>query len=144
MNFTPKNENELSNLLPDGEYDFEVIDAQDKKSQKSGADMIMLKIAIWQGDRISCYLFDYLLESVAFKLRHCCDACGLLDKYQSGSLDATQFIGRTGKAKIIIQKDKTGQYPDKNAIKDYCLRPMKPVNSQQQHNQQPKDDDLPF
>ncbi len=141
MNFTPKNENELSNLLPEGEYDFEVIDAQDKVSKK-GADMIFLKIAIWQGEKIRCYIFDYLLESVAYKLRHCCDTCGLLDKYQSGSLEATHFVGRTGRAKIIIQKDENGKYPDKNSIKDYCLRPAKSLNNPT--TQKPKEDDLPF
>lgn len=143
MNFQPKSEDELQSLLKEDTYEFEVIDAKEKPSKSSGADMIELKLAIWVGEKIRCYLFDYLMESVAFKLRHCCDACGLLDKYQSGSLDAAMFIGRTGKAKIIIQKDKNGKYPDKNTIKDYCLRPAKSIGGVQVP-EQPKDEDLPF
>ena len=32
---------------------------------------------------------------------------------------ADEMIGRTGRCKLNVQKDKTGQYPDKNGIADY-------------------------
>jgi len=141
MNVTPMEEKDLpSNLLPIGEYHIEVVTAFDKKSKSSGNDMIELKVAIWEDDRIRCYLFDYLLDAIPAKVRHACDSFGLLDKYQSGNLESDDFIGRTGKAKIGIEKDKTGKYPDRNKIVDYCVRTAKPINKQSEA----PDDDLPF
>jgi hypothetical protein len=120
MKFQPKTESEIKseNLLEPGVYDFEIMDAADKTS-KAGNEMIELKICIYGADGNGVYIFDYLLESIAYKLRHACDACGLLDKYQTGTLAAADFINKTGKCKVATQKDKTGQYADRNGIADY-------------------------
>lgn len=154
MNFNPKSEGEVQqfNLLPDGIYDFEVMSAKDRVSKK-GNEMIELKLGIWQGDKITHYIFDYLLsdDQSAYKLRHCCDTTGLIDKYDSGTLTANMFEARTGKAKIGTQKDKTGQYADKNVVRDYIPRPTKSENAlTQTHSAEPLpdmrpvEDDLPF
>lgn len=116
MKFTP------TNLLPAGDADFETISAEEKKSS-AGNDMIVLRNAIYQGGEIKCYIFDYLLELVAFKLRHYCQSTGLIEKYQSGELTANDCIGKIGRCKIDIQSDKDGKHPDKNVIKDYLDRP---------------------
>jgi hypothetical protein len=145
MNVTPMNENDLPRkLIEKGDYEVEVLDAEDKIST-SNNEMIALKIAIWVGDKIRCHIYDYLLDKIPAKLRHACDSFGLLDKYQSGNLCATDFLGRTGKAKIGIKIDKNGQYPDKNIIVDYCIRATKPLSKQQNNDEPPlTDDDLPF
>jgi len=151
MNFKPKSEQECGRLLPEGIFDFEIMDAKEKVS-KSGNDMIELKLAIWEGESISCYLFDYLLESVAYKLRHCAEACGLLEQYEAGTLQAGKLIGKTGRVKISIQKDKTDQYPDKNNIKDYLTKdksasvPAKDIQPTifSDGSPVPSEDDLPF
>lgn len=120
MRFTPKTEQEIqeANLLPEGKYDFEVIAAEEKQSAK-GNDMIVVTIAIYQNGNRKTNVFDYLLESMAFKLRHFCQNTGLIEKYESGELTADDCIGKTGLCKIKIQKDKSGNYPDKNVIADY-------------------------
>ena len=121
MKFTPKTEKEIaeSNLLPEGVYAFETI-AADEKQSRSGNDMIVLKNAIYnqEGDR-KLVVFDYLLESMAFKLLHYCQYTGLIEKYQSGELIAQDCIGKSGYCKIKTQKDKSGAYPDKSGIDDY-------------------------
>lgn len=123
MQFKPKSEKEISeeNLLPNGEYDFEVTAALDAKSA-SGNEMIKLQLNVFDDNGNLRIIFDYLLESMAFKLRHAADACGVIDKYESGSLVADDFMGKTGRLKLAIQKDKTGDYPDKNTVRDYIKR----------------------
>ncbi len=121
MNFTPKTEKEIqeSNLIPDkSRCEFEVISAEDKQSAK-GNDMIVLSLSIYQNGERKSNIFDYLLEAMAFKLRHFCQVTGLIEKYEDGELTADDCIGKMGGCLIGIQKHKTGAYPDKNVIKDY-------------------------
>lgn len=119
MKFTPKSENEIAseNLLTPGVYGFEIIEASDEIS-KAGNEMIKLTVHVFD-DGSPVTLYDYLMEKVAYKLRHAAEVCGLLDDYERGALDALDFQGKTGRCKVVIQKDKTGQFPDKNGIADY-------------------------
>ena len=136
MNFTPKSEEECKKpfpVVPKGEYDFEVIESTDATS-KNGNDMIKLLIAIWQGEQILCRVFDYLLPAMEAKLRHACDSCGLLDKYQSGNIQSDDFVGRTGKVKIKISRA-TAEYLAKNEVEDYVCRPAKPLTQGKQKRQ---------
>jgi hypothetical protein len=120
MNFTPKTQREIDedNLLPVGEADFEVMDATDKQS-KSGNDMIELKVKIWATGGGEGFVWDYLLEKMAYKLRHFCYATGLGDKYDSGTITAPDCVGKAGKCMLKVEKQ-TG-YSNKNSIADYIV-----------------------
>lgn len=121
MKFTPKSEKQINeaNLLPDKtKASFEVLESEDQQS-KSGNEMIKMKVAIFLNGEQKTVLFDYLLEAMAFKLRHFCQNTGLIEKYENGELTAADCMGKIGDCIIGIQKDKTGAYPDKNVIKDY-------------------------
>lgn len=117
-----------ANLIPKNTIcDFEVLDSvtwgaktietKDDKS-KAGNDMIVLVLKVFYGERFTT-IVDYLTggnERMEFKLRHAINSCGISVK---GAVSAKDFIGKAGKCKIGIQKDKTGEYPDKNTIADY-------------------------
>ncbi len=130
MRFIPKTEKEISeaNLWQPGIYDFEVLEytslgntrvATIDTTSKNGNEMIVLVCRVYHPNGQFRIIVDYLLESMMFKLRHAAEACGLLDRYEQGELSASDFIGRFGQAQLGIQKDKGGQYPDKNNIVDY-------------------------
>jgi len=123
MKFNPKTEQELKamNLIEPGIYDYQVIDAKDTISKNSGNEMIELKLKIWDIEGRERLVFDYLLESFAHKLRHFAESNSMLDKYEAGQFHASDCLGKSGKAEIIIQKDKTGLYSDKNSVKDYVV-----------------------
>lgn len=120
MQFQPKTEKEIaeSRLLPNGEYDFEIIEAKEKTSA-AGNDMIELKLRVSNGDGIARMLTDYLLPKRAAKLRNCCAACGVLQKYESGLVSDDDFPGKRGRLKLAIEK-KRG-YPDRNVVADYLV-----------------------
>lgn len=147
MQFKPKTEDEIKmdGLAKDGDYDFEVLDAQDQTSKKGNA-MIALKLGIYSGDAVRWHVYDYILEAMAHKLRHFCDSVGLLDKYQGGTLSASDCVGRAGKCRLVVQEDKKGQYPPKNSVDDYIQRPAKPlhVTPPQAKAQPGEGDDIPF
>lgn len=131
MQFKPKTEKEIKEaaLAPEGEYDFEVLGAEDTASKKTGAPMIKVTLGLYSGESIRWRVTDYLLAAMEAKLRHFCDGVGLLSKYEFGSLCAADCLGRSGKLKLSIKQDKTGTYPDQNAVKDYIVRPAKPLQS---------------
>lgn len=123
MRFAPKTEEQLhsENLLPVGIYPFEIVEATDQVS-KSNNEMIKLAIKVWDSEGSERFIYDYLLESMAFKLRHAAAACGLLAKYESGELLSGDFVNKTGSLKLAIKKDKSGQYPDQNSVADYIVK----------------------
>lgn len=117
-----------SNLTPKNTIcDFEVLDevtfgtktyqTQDSQS-KAGNDMIVLVLKVYHGDSFKT-IVDYLTagnERMEFKLRHAINSCGLVT---NGAISAKDFIGKSGKCKIGIQSDKSGEYADRNVVQDY-------------------------
>lgn len=132
MQFKPRTEKEIQeeNLRPAGIYSFEITDAVEAKS-KSGNDMIKLTVRLYNAQGDDCgVLSDYLLESLAYKLRHAAVACGLEEKYLGGTLAAEDFVHKMGDLKLTIRKDKTGQYPDQNSIQDYVVKKDETVSNE--------------
>lgn len=148
MKFTPKTADELAreSLLAAGTYPFEVMEALEKVSQK-GNDMIKLKLNVFGPNGEQAHVYDYLLESMAFKLRHFAETTGLLKEYDSGQLSPHSCIGKGGFVKLGIEE--SAGYPPKNAVKDYIVQhsPAAPSERPQQRvakNGQSFDDDIPF
>lgn len=120
MRFTPKTEAELNPVLPAGTYQAEIVSAEETVS-KSGNEMLKLQVRVFH-DEGSVLVTDYLMESIAYKLRHFCEAAGILDIYERGELTDNDCVGHSVQVKLRIEKDKNGQYPDKNAISDYVVK----------------------
>lgn len=120
FNFNPQTEDMLAkaSLLEKGEYSFEVQSAIQKVS-RSGNSMIELILGVWDIDGRVHQVYDYLMESMAYKIRHFCYSVGLGEKYELGGFRDSECLGKSGKCKIIIQEDKTGQYRPKNSVQDY-------------------------
>jgi hypothetical protein len=130
MNFVPKTDKEIAadRLLPAGNYPFEIlpratlgtreIETGDTVS-KSGDDMILLVVKVFNGEGRGRVVLDYLTARTAKKLRGAAIACGLLAEYDAGSISGEAFIGKTGMLKLSVEKDKTGRYADKNAVAAY-------------------------
>ena len=119
MNFTPnheENETISEEMFPKDEYDFKVVYAKEKKS-KSGNDMIEIIVSVYDKGKI-IRVYDYLLEAMAFKLKHFCETTGLETAYTEGTLTAKMCVGKTGRCKLEIQS--SPGFPDKNIIEDYC------------------------
>lgn len=137
MNFKPKSEAELNSfeIFPKGEYDFNVVKAVEKIS-KAGNQMIELELDIYAPNGSKARVFDYLLENVAYKLKHFCESVGLHDEYEDGNITTDMCRNRAGKCTIIVKQDKTGEYPDKNEVKDYCKQsiptdPLDDINQEE-------------
>ena len=105
-----------SDLLPEGAYDFEVIEASEKESS-NGNEMMVLKLrAVSNGT--SKVITDYILASNIRKVRSVARACDLLDLFGTGEILAEHFIGRQGRAKLVIERG-VRNFPDRNVVGVY-------------------------
>ena len=125
MQFNSRSREELAreSLTPPGEYDFEIISAEETTSKK-GNEMIKLKLRVFV-ENGEIHVYDYLVAGMEYKLANFCDAIWRSDDYDDGEINADNLVGCAGKLKLVIeeaQKDKdTGEvkWPAKNAVKTY-------------------------
>lgn len=155
MKLTPKTEQQLeeerrdaesNRLMPYGTVcDFETVGASNEVSSK-GNDMIKLVVKVFTPNGEERLFNDYLLASFEHKLRHASSACGVLDKYESGEVDAQDFLYKSGKCIMGIERDKSGQYPPKNKIADYVKRTADEaaVSAPPARKAAELDDEIPF
>lgn len=142
-------------LLEEGVYPFEVLGASEEIS-KAGNEMIKIKINVRGEKGQSAHIYDYLMEKMAFKLRHFCEATGLLAKYEAGTLSELDCEGKQGWVKIKIEPA-NGKYDAKNSVADYVKpmsaptaeipRKLTPEEFNQKHGIDtsiPLDDDIPW
>jgi hypothetical protein len=125
VEFKPQTEAQIaaSKLWKRGVYEFEIVDAFEKLSKSSNRPMIELRVKV-TGPNGSRTVTDYLVEKRAEKLRHAAEACGLIEKYNKGTLTNLDFQKKRGKLKLGIEKDKSHTYPDKNVVVDYVTGPV--------------------
>lgn len=156
MRITPKTEEQIEKeskfaVWPAGKYNFEVATAVEGKS-KNGADMITLTLNVFNDAGESIIVKDYLLEAMAFKLRHACDACGIIEHYENGNFVSFDFEGKRGELELKIEKGQPKQdgsgdlYADKNSVKDYVKNSATQNKGKEpaievKHN---LDDEIPF
>jgi hypothetical protein len=127
MRFNPMSEEEIKKLgmIDPGSYDFEVVSAIDEISRNSGQEQIKLTLLVFDMQGKEHTIFDYLTghANMQFKVRHFCEAVGIIDRYEAGDLNASDCLNRCGKLEIAIQKGKPnpngGVYPDRAGVKDY-------------------------
>ncbi len=150
MKFDPNNiDNSKSGgfePFPPGLYDFEVDSAEETVS-KAGNPMIKAKINIYNEAGQKRVIFDYLLSNQVWKLKAFAEAIGMHEEFASGEMDVFTIEGRSGKAKVAI--DRQEGYEPRNKILAYlatkgeareivnAVRPPKALKAD-------LDDEIPF
>lgn len=135
FSFNPKTDEQIAAennyaLLQSGIYPF-IVKEVTAKTSKTGNPMLELKLGILTPQGAEVFVKDFLLaDSMAFKLKHFCEAIGMVNEYEQGKLDPRALVGKAGKVNLTIQKGKekpdgSGFYNDKNAVKDY-MKPTMP------------------
>ena len=122
--FSPSEYEDKYELLPPGDYDFEVTSAKEKTS-KSGSEMIELTLTIPVKDR-EYKVWDYLVfsEKSFWKLAAFAQAVGLEKAVEAGELAAFDCEGKSGSVRIITEKSDQGE---SSKVKTYLSRPATPT-----------------
>lgn len=141
-------------LIPDGEYDFQVIKAEEGLSKK-GAEMITLTLNVYLPNGSQRSVKDWLVGSDApmciRKIRHFAKSCNLMALYEQGAIDQYACEGACGKVKIGSQE--SAGYGVQNCVDDYVTEsepapeplPKGPTAAQTKAaNGVAESDDVPF
>lgn len=152
MRFTPATEEQQERRsfepFPAGEYDYEV-DAAEETQSKAGNAMIKLTLNVFNQDGAKRVVFDYLLETAAWKIKQFAASCGLLTKYETGLIEAYEMVGKTGRLKLRVESSE--QYGDQNKVAFYLAAPSgtgytgrSAPQPAAKVNDRPLDDEIPF
>src|ERR1700761_1266802 len=83
-------------LLPEGTYDFEIFDGEEKTSAK-GNDMWVLTLNVFDETGAGRKITDYLVSGTNYgerKIRHAAASCGLVSEYEAQKLVVEDFTGK--------------------------------------------------
>lgn len=135
-------------LLPEGEYDFEITDAEEAVS-RAGNEMI--KISCKVAAEIPRFLNDYLVgsEKAFWKVKSLCASVGIENMQPGMVLEPSDLIGKTGVCVVAIEQDEyDGNNVERNTINDYLVKDV-PVEKPKKQSRRRKpvempDDDIPF
>lgn len=123
LSFAPLSEIELLNLMPDGTYDFLVKEANHHRSQTTGNESIKLTLAVYDNNGREHKVYCYLTPAYMKLLAHFCNATGLTQAYEAGSLSAAMCVNQAGKCIIGRDEPEFGsKYSPKNVIVDFLKR----------------------
>lgn len=153
--FPPLSDDELDDIVVEGDYNFEVIKSE-RKMSKAGNPMAQLRIKFWDNNDKPHTVFDYLVFSHVplniKKISRFCKSVGLDKEYAAGCLPDDLF-GYGGKVKIGIQEESMnpngGFYPKKNIVIDYLKKVshaelVKKAEAQSFLPDKEFDDEIPF
>ena len=131
-------------LFENGVYKAAIEHAESKTSSK-GNPMCVILMRIWNANGDVKEIRDWLLTtpSMIWKLRHVCEAVGLLKEFDEKKFQPEMLIGKDVMVDLIIQKGKEisfeklgnkapgAKYNDQNRVNDYIAsredKGMKPL-----------------
>lgn len=133
-------------LLPDGDYDAEVLECEEQTSKK-GDPMFKLTLGIIDpATGFKCKVWDYISPRwFARKFRAFFDSMGQSELYQTGNIDPALLINQYVTATIRTQPAE-GQYSEKNVVEMYVLAEVSAAKKMAATTPEKKADDsgLPF
>lgn len=111
-------------LLPEGTYDFTIIEVNEYVSDKGNATF-KIKHNIFEPEGKTRVIYDWVTPAWPKKFKHLHDACGLIDLYNSKQAKPEDFVDKSGKLILGVgepYKDKNGLDRINNSVVDYVKR----------------------
>jgi hypothetical protein len=108
-------------LLPSGKYTAEIVDAKVANTKNGAGQMVHLSWCITEGEYENRFVFQSIIiqhTSAAAqkfgrqKFKDVCAACGITDPVT----DLTVLQYKPCTIVVGVEKDKNGEYPDKNKV----------------------------
>jgi hypothetical protein len=146
--FDPKEAKDKTFIcLPAGEYEAEIVNAENKVSKSSGNPMIELQLNCHATDGNTVRIFDYIVNpSSLWKLKSICRCCGM--DFNEGKIDEQLLVGKRMTVKLKV-RPATDRYSEKNEVIAYLeglssSTPTQATNSGTLKTASVIDDNVPF
>lgn len=121
-------EDSMRNVLDKGEYPFRVRTISKGMTKSGQYEMLTVELGVMDNVGREWTVKDWvvIMDEMGWKLRHFAATCGIIEKYDSDTLEAADFMGKNGVVRITIRdyEDKEGEIRKSNAVVDY-IKPGK-------------------
>lgn len=115
VTYDPK---DASNVLPEGEYDAELVSVRDKISKTSGNEMQEWTLKIYSPSGKESTVFDYMVPPKGvYKLSQLSKAVGKHDEFKAGQFQADNCVGVP--IRVMLDIEEGGKFEDKNRVVKY-------------------------
>ena len=141
FNYDPENarENDFP-VLPDGEYESEIIEVV-RKTSKAGNEMLAVTLNAFGKNGEKVRVFDYIVNpSTLWKLKSICRCLNW--EFGEGEIDEQLLVGKRFIVKLRFVK--AGQYPAKNEVEHYERALTPAATPAATTAAAPTDDGIPF
>ena len=156
MQFTPQTDQQIEaedkqrleeRLLPEGEYNCTVGEADPHVGKTSGKESIKIGMKVFRPDGEHILVWDYLTPNFMKKWKHAAETFGLHAELKAGNIEASMFDGRSGK--VYLTQEDQGKYGLQNRVDDYVVQkgqkieddPIQPDNTSMETKEE---DEIPF
>lgn len=113
-------------LLPEGDYEFTVLDAEDAVSA-AGNEMINMTLQVWDESGKDFKVWDRLVftPKALYRIRNFCKANGLDEQWEAREVTTDDVTGVTGTAHIGIDPERVvnGKTHKAKNVVDYYIEP---------------------
>jgi len=133
--------------LPAGEYESEIMTAENKVSKSSGNPMIELQLNCHDTGGKIVRVFDYIVNPQSlWKLKSICRCCGM--DFDDGIIDEQLLVGKRMTVKLKVRAA-TDQFSEKNEVVAYLegISPTTPTQATESATLKTAtvvDDNVPF
>ena len=132
-------------LIPEGDYEFEIIEAEDQNDQWEGKPQMFIKCRVFLDDGNTVQISQFIRQARAFLVDQLARSVGLIAEADAGEVDAEDLLNKTGRGYIHKYKKQSGQ--ERNEFNKF----HRPAASDVDENKLEKDikeaekeDDIPF
>tara|TARA_R100001443_G_scaffold5858_5_gene14678 strand:+ start:6965 stop:7393 length:429 start_codon:yes stop_codon:yes gene_type:complete len=142
MQFDPNTVKDASWLVPEGEYDFEIVHAEDSVSN-FGLQQMFFKFRVFLADGNTALIHQYIDENHLYQLKHLCNSIGCIEFWNDGDCDPGDMFNKSGRGFLGTYDKKDGT--KRNTFKRF-LEPEEASKKKLEDDikKVEGDDDIPF
>lgn len=130
-------------LIPDGDYEFEVIEAEDQNDQWEGNPQLFIKFRVFLDNGNSVQISQFIRQAAAFLVDQLARCVGLDAEADAGEVDAQDLLNKTGRGHIHKRKKQNGD--ERNEFNRFHPPEAEPKKKLEKDIEQAQlEDDIPF
>ncbi len=133
-------------LLEEGDYEFQVMNAENAIATSSGNSMITLMLNVFDKEGKKFLVWDRLVNTpkALYRIKNFCKATGVLEnlKNSGGALDADDCVDLFGNCHVSVEPA-TEQYKAKNVV-DYYIEQSPEMAAHKAAQDASLNDEIPF
>lgn len=135
--FQPRSDEDLVNILPEGEHKFTVKKAAPHISKTTQNESVKLTLEFFKKNGTPVFVDVYLSPSFEVMIKDYCYSVGIGEDYETGGFNVDKQSGKSGIAKLVIEEQ--AGYDKRNKVVKFIRRTNDSISNSDDFN-----DEVPF